>query len=128
MVKMQSTLSRIPLAVGNRELQAVDVPRVSHAYNESARQVISSASSSNEAYFRIDFRPFNAINPNGIPHPTLDNTWIIISQLEDHSVDKSVWFAELFCNAAFEGDSLACINPPLILSIGKTPVSVYSYI
>lgn len=108
----------------NIELQPSERPPnyVSHIYSDDSRREIFSASTADKKYFKINFHPFNAINANAIPHPTLENTWIVVAQLDDHSVKDSVWFAELFCNAAFKGGELSCIDPPLILSIGNTPV------
>lgn len=115
----------IPPGDPSRELSPPekDPNYVSHAYNETACREIFSVSTSDKKYFKIDFHPFSAINPNAIPHPHLANTWIIVAQLKHNFVKEAVWFAELSCAATFsQGGTLSCIDPPLILSIGKTPV------
>lgn len=94
-------------------------------YTAGAHHEIFSVSTTDRKYFKIDFSPRSGINPNAIPHPTLKDHWVIVGQLDDHLLDISVWLAELVCTATFKGGVLSCINAPLILSIGKTPVSAY---
>lgn len=93
-------------------------------YTEGVYNEIFSRSTSSKKYFKIDFSPHPAINPNAIPHPTLPNTWIIVAQRDEHYVENSVWFTELMCNAAFKGETLACTHPPFIAPIGRTYVSI----
>ena len=98
-------------------------------YTEGAYHEIFSVSTSDKKYFKIKFHERSGINPNAIPHPVLEKTWIIVAQLNDrHLKWESVWFAELVCNAAFKGEVLSCIDPPFILPIGKTLVRVHSKI
>ena len=94
-------------------------------YTEGAYFEIFSLSTSDRKYFKIDFSPRRGINANAIPHPTLDDSWVIVGQLDDHSLENSVWFAELVCTATFKSGVLSCVDTPLILSIGKPPVRVY---
>ena len=94
-------------------------------YTEGAYRKIFSVSTSDKKYFKIKFHQRKSINPNAIPHPTLENTWIIVSQLLDHSIENSVFFVELSCNAVFKGGVLSCIDPPFILPIGRTRVRIY---
>lgn len=91
---------------------------VKGAYNE-----IYSLSTADKKYFPIKFGLWEAINPNAIPHPSLENTWIIVAQKKTSNVDKTVFFTELVCNAVFKKDELVCVDSPLILPIGITPVS-----
>ncbi len=79
-----------------------------------------STSTKNGRYFPIDFGSHEAINPNIIPHPSLDDTWIVVAMQQKSSLKNSVFFAELVCNAAFKNDKLACIEPPLIMPIAAT--------
>jgi hypothetical protein len=57
-----------------------------------------------------------AMNPNIIPHPFLEDTWILVAQLRQ----KSHVFAELVCNARFEADILKCIDSPSKLPVAPT--------
>ena len=84
------------------------------------RQLLSTFPS--EKYFPISFTSeYSAINPNIIPHPTLDSTWIIVAQLDRSDVNNTVWFAELVCNARFtEANVLECSKSPTILPIAAT--------
>jgi hypothetical protein len=89
---------------------------------ETHREVLS-VSTADKRYFLIDFGEQGATNPSIIPHPILNDTWIIVAQKPKSSVIKnSVWFAELVCNAVFKDDStaLGCVSPPVILPIAAT--------
>jgi hypothetical protein len=89
---------------------------------ETHREVLS-VSTADKRYFLIDFGEQSAMNPSIIPHPLLNDTWIIVAQQQKSSVIKnSVWFAELVCNAVFEDDGtkLGCVKPPVILPIAAT--------
>lgn len=94
-------------------------------YTEGVYHEIFSVSTSDKKYFKIKFHPHTSTNPNAIPHPTLENTWIIVSQLVDNSVKNSVFFSQLSCNAVFKGEVLSCIAPPLTLPIGRTRVRAH---
>jgi hypothetical protein len=84
---------------------------------------VLSVSTADKRYFLIDFGEQGATNPSIIPHPFLNDTWIIVAQQQKSSVIKnSVWFAELVCNAVFkdDGTTLGCVGPPVILPIAAT--------
>ena len=89
---------------------------------ETHRDVLS-VSTADKRYFMIDFGEQSATNPSIIPHPLLNDTWIIVAQQQKSRVIKnSVWFAELVCNAVFkdDGTTLGCVTPPVILPIAAT--------
>lgn len=90
-------------------------------YTEGAYDEIFSVSTPDKKYFKIVFDKKQSINPNAIPHPFLDDTWVIVSQLQRSDVKNSVWFAELVCNAAFKDGNLSCVEAPSILPLTKTP-------
>jgi hypothetical protein len=81
---------------------------------------IFSASTSDGKYFPIQFGPYAVLNPNIIPHRTLNDTWIIIGQSMMSNTPNSVWFTELACTARFNRDVLACIDAPMNLAIAET--------
>ncbi|KAH8591632.1 hypothetical protein B0O99DRAFT_631895 [Bisporella sp. PMI_857] len=89
----------------------------------STHHEIFSVSSPSKHYFKIDFADarLKAINPNIIPHPYHNDTWIVVAQhhKQDH-IPNSVWFAELVCNAVFEKGVLKCVSPTQILPIAAT--------
>jgi hypothetical protein len=87
---------------------------------EEGHREVFSASTTDKKYFLIEFGGQEAMNPNIIPHPVLDDTWIIVAQQQKSSVKTSVWFAELVCNAVFKNGRLGCVNPPMILPIAAT--------
>jgi hypothetical protein len=78
-----------------------------------------SLSTKDKKYFDIDIGDFKALNPNIIPHPTLDNTWIVVAQWLQEG-GNSIWFAELVCNAAFQDDVLRCLHSPTTLPVTAT--------
>ncbi|PGH00251.1 hypothetical protein AJ79_08265 [Helicocarpus griseus UAMH5409] len=96
-----------------------DFGRLDEDMAKRYRQVFS-ASMADTKYFSIEFGKQKAINPSIIPHPSLENTWIIVAQKQRSATQNSVWFAELVCNAVFKSDVLECIEPPTILPIAAT--------
>ncbi|ORY70892.1 uncharacterized protein BCR38DRAFT_384 [Pseudomassariella vexata] len=87
----------------------------SSAYNE-----VYSVSTKDRKYFAIKFGDKQAMNPNIIPHPILENTWIIVAQQFNGPNEPHAFFTELVCNAAFLDDVLQCIDPPTVLPIAAT--------
>ncbi|KAF5678372.1 hypothetical protein FHETE_1346 [Fusarium heterosporum] len=80
---------------------------------------VFSLSTKDRKFFEIDFGDFTALNPNLIPHPTLDDTWIVVAQWLQGG-GNSLWFAELVCNAAFQDDVLRCLHSPITLPVTAT--------
>merc|ERR1712070_708725 len=80
---------------------------------------ISSSITSDGSYFPINFGEFPAMNPNIIPHPTLNETWFIVAQRYKND-SNPIWFTELVCEAHFKAGALECIQSPLILPIPST--------
>jgi hypothetical protein len=109
----------IPLGTSAGFPQPIGHPHSGHP--EAGYREIFSMSTPDGKYFTVDFSPRRGINPNAIPHPTLEHHWVIVGQLDDHRLGNSVWFAELECTATFKGGVLSCIDPPLVLSIGRRP-------
>jgi len=64
----------------------------------------------------IDLGDQKAINPNMIPHPVLEDTWIVVAQL----LPEGYQFAELACNAKFDNGTLRCVNHAVALPIAPT--------
>jgi hypothetical protein len=93
-------------------------------YDEGAYHDLFSVSTPDKKYFPLVFDRQHAMNPNAIPHPTLEDTWIMVAQLQRSDVNNTVFFAELVCNAAFKNNALSCVDPPLLLPISRTPVSI----
>lgn len=89
--------------------QPGEVPLATH-------DVIHSLSTSDGRYFPIDMGGKPAMNPNIIPHPFLEDTWILVAQLRQ----DTQYFAELVCNARFAAGLLRCISNPSKLPIAPT--------
>ncbi|PGH07811.1 hypothetical protein GX51_01521 [Blastomyces parvus] len=111
----ESTPGKAPVPLLNDEFGVLE-----GEMSEKYRQIFST-STVDKKYFLIQFAELEAINPSIIPHPHLENTWIIVAQQQKSSVPNSVWFAELVCNAVFRDGSLQCIQSPIILPIAATP-------
>ncbi len=94
------------------EINLVEVPK-------THRQIFS-VSTANRGYFSISFGEQIGYNPNIIPHPSLADTWIVVAQKLRSSVNQTVWFAELVCDAVFINSILTCTHAPSILPIATT--------
>ncbi|EON99942.1 hypothetical protein UCRPA7_4524 [Phaeoacremonium minimum UCRPA7] len=82
---------------------------------------IFSVSTADKKYFNITFGDKPSLNPNIIPHPVTDGTWIIVAQLNNiDDPNPSPWFAELVCDAVFGPEGLQCAGQPSILPIAAT--------
>lgn len=82
-------------------------------------QEIFSLSTPDRKYFPIDFGMKQAMNPNILPHPSSDDTWIIVAQEVRKSASDG--FVELSCNAVFQDGVLQCLEVPTALPIAPTP-------
>jgi len=87
--------------------------------DEASYQEVFSVSTADKKYFSISFGPdHSTMNPNIIPHPYEDNTWIVVAQTVMHEAGN---FEEVACNAVFQLDgSLACSTPPTALSVAPS--------
>lgn len=77
---------------------------------------IRSLSTADGRYFPIDVGGELAMNPNIIPHPNLESTWVLVAQLRQDPQN----FAELVCNARFDNGVMRCIDSPSKLPIAPT--------
>ena len=103
--------------------ETLPAPNAGHDTSDvhEAHHEVFSVSTADRKYFPIRFGKLEAINPNIIPHPTLNDTWIIVAQKQRSTVEKTIWFAELVCNAAFKNGALECADSPMNLPIAATP-------
>lgn len=91
-----------------------------HYEPEKYREIFS-VSRADKKFFPIKFAHKKGINPNIIPHPHFNDTWIVVAMQHDPSpLMTSVWFVELVCLATFKDDALSCTAPPQILPIAAT--------
>lgn len=82
----------------------------------STHNEVFSASTSDRKFFMIDFGDQQAMNPNMIPHPVLEDTWIVVAQLRQESSQ----FAEIACSAMFSNGTLRCVSHAIALPIAPT--------
>lgn len=72
---------------------------------------LQSVTTSHRKFFRIKFGTEEVINPNIIPHPYLNDTWIVVAQRagdENAGIDNPS--AELVCSARFVDEALTCVD------------------
>ncbi|KAK1959872.1 hypothetical protein LY78DRAFT_662921 [Colletotrichum sublineola] len=80
---------------------------------------IFSTSTVDKKFSHIHFGQDETINPNVLPHPNLENTFIVVAQKRKLN-DNSAEHLELVCNAVFTLGGLACVQPQSILPIAAT--------
>ncbi|KAK3986420.1 hypothetical protein QBC44DRAFT_139473 [Cladorrhinum sp. PSN332] len=83
---------------------------------------ILSVSTPNRTFFEIRFGDIPVFNPNILPHPTEDDTWILMGQKWVSHEDVAVGLIayEMGCNAKFVEGELRCIEDPEPLPIEPT--------
>lgn len=116
--KQPSSHNDDPNPTSNKD---VTIPDLADAKPDALYREIFSLSTPDKKYFNIDFVDFEAINPNIIPHPTLPDTWIMVAQQQRSIVDRTVWCAEIACNAQMINGTLTCVSRAMNLPIGRTP-------
>jgi hypothetical protein len=89
--------------------------------SQSHRRVFS-LSSLDRKYFRIVLGSVPSRNPNIIPHPTDNSSWIVVAQqVEEEKQDLAVKKLEISCSAVFRDGALQCVAAPVALPIAPTP-------
>ncbi|KOS19075.1 hypothetical protein ESCO_000355 [Escovopsis weberi] len=99
---------------------AHDEPKSAAPWEKGNHMEVFSASTHDRKYFPIDFGEIKGMNPNIIPHPHLEETWIVVAQESRGPDVQDPVFAEIACNAAFRDGTLRCISPPARLPIAPT--------
>lgn len=91
-----------------------------HSHQETHREIYS-PSTADKKYFPIKFGTQEAFNPNIIPHPTKDNTYIIVGQKATEPNDPKFNFFEVGCEAVFIEGALRClVDVPTTLPVAPT--------
>lgn len=81
-------------------------------------QEVFSLSTTDNKFFFIDFGDTQVLNPNIIPHPVLEETWIVVAQ--QVSLEKNDHSVEVVCEATFQDQTLRCLRPATVLPIAAT--------
>lgn len=104
-------------STSNGEPEMVTAEVDSDEYRE-----LYSVSTPDKKYFFIDFIDQRSINPNIIPHPFLDDTWVVVAQRHDPDgfSQHPMLFAEITCNVVFQNGALRCLNSPSTVAIETT--------
>ncbi|OQO02005.1 hypothetical protein B0A48_12478 [Cryoendolithus antarcticus] len=102
----------LPAAQQKASDEAMALEHIRLATNTSLRR--------NGTFFPIVFPGQRSYNPNIIPHPSHEDTYIIVAQRDKRDDDELIFYSALFCEAMFFDGELICIKPPLILPIQST--------
>ena len=114
-----STPDPAPAPAGDQKLTPPPPPNQdSDGSAPESHHEVFSASTADRKYFRIVMGNEEAMNPNIIPHPLQDDTWVVVAQRQGAA--KTMHFSELVCYASFEGGVLRCNNSPAILPVEPT--------
>lgn len=81
---------------------------------------IYSNSTADGKYFLVDFSPWRAYNPNFVPHPFKNDTWITVAQTHKTQQENQIWFTQLVCEAKLQKGKMTCTHPPLTVPIPPT--------
>ncbi|KZL80187.1 hypothetical protein CI238_06575 [Colletotrichum incanum] len=95
------------------------VAGTSLASTKATHYEIFSISTLDKKFFPIRFGEEKTINPNILPHPSLDNTFIIVAQ-KRKADDSTAEHFEFVCNAIFTLEGLTCAESPSVLPIAAT--------
>jgi hypothetical protein len=110
-----STNKKVPTEPPSAELGQSNNGLESH-------HVLFSVSTGDRKYFNIDFLSLPGRNPNIIPHPTHDQSWLVVAQqVEDNDHESSFEKIEIACAATFQDGTLRCVAEPSALPITATP-------
>ncbi|KAI6349478.1 hypothetical protein MCOR25_010660 [Pyricularia grisea] len=93
----------------------------SGALNLAAAAAKKAPGARNNPFTSLVFGGRTAINPNVLPHPTKQDTYVMVAQEHPPPPDSFGRFTELTCDAAVNGrGELACVTFPVALSILPT--------
>lgn len=106
-------------ATDSQGAEAAQLPGSAIEHNGITHHEVFASSTLDKKFFLIDFGDVRTINPNIIPHPTLENTWIVVAQRRNENSSNK--FVEVFCNAVFKDGSLRCLDRHGILPVSATP-------
>ncbi|CAK4033169.1 Hypothetical predicted protein [Lecanosticta acicola] len=110
---------------GNGDISHKLTPEQHQASKENMRvehlEIFSNMTSTG-SLFMIDFLGQEGYNPSILPHPTKDETWIVIAMRDKRKDESDIWNAELYCEAIFvkTDNVMRCLRTPLILPIAST--------
>lgn len=91
-------------------------------WDASAYIGVSSRMTEDKRWFSIDFGDHDSYNPNLIPHPWKNDTWVMIAQgLQAAGEVKGVIYSlELVCDATYRDGKMQCLRSPTSLPIAST--------
>jgi hypothetical protein len=92
--------------------------------SDATHHQLYSLSTEDRKYFPVKFGNESAFNPNILPHPTRDGTYVIVGQKASTDSDPNGVFFEIACAAAFKDGLLQCLDEaPIRLPIAPTNTS-----
>lgn len=88
--------------------------------DNATHHVLHSLSTLDKKYFAVKFGDEAAFNPNILPHPKHDDTYVIVAQKIKTPDDPLGAFYEIACEATFENGVLQCLDVATRLPISST--------
>lgn len=84
--------------------------------------VVFGSRRSDKKYIPIDFGDYFTYNPNLVPHPWKEDTWVMIAQAGNNPGDVQglLYSFELVCNAMVVNGTLKCNRTPVSAPIAST--------
>ena len=87
--------------------------------------IVNATSSKDGKFVNVHFSDdYQTFNPNVIPHPTIDDTWIVVAQLRTEETKLTSKFkypiSEMVCSAVLENGVLRCNSEPTKLPVAST--------
>ena len=105
-------------AVASSEDDRIESPGGLANIDSEKHQQIFSSTTRDKRFFDIDFGDYSVMNPNIIPHPNAQSTWIVVAQ--ERKGYPSFEVREIFCEAGFQEGALRCTSPVIALPIAAT--------
>ena len=89
--------------------------------NETLHRIVYSVSTPDRQYFAIDWLANRTYNANILPHPTLQDQYVLVAQLQQNQVEWMTGTYAMHCTASFVDGMLVCNDTPQPLDIPWTP-------
>jgi hypothetical protein len=79
--------------------------------------LVKSISGEDGKYVTLDFLGHTGLNPSIIPHPYIKNHYMMVAQRDKDERTFSPFFAEMWCEAIWNGKTLRCNESTSILPV-----------
>ncbi|KAK4618114.1 hypothetical protein CLAFUR4_12174 [Fulvia fulva] len=114
----------VPGATSLTDLLTPEQKEASDRNNNIKHNIVKSSVTKDGRWFLVDFgEGYGSYNPSILPHPSKEETWIVIAQRDKQEDDNDTFNVELVCEATFnrKASSVQCIpGSVMILPIRST--------